>query len=92
MKNQTSGWHTSSPGNVYLTVIQASRIFHVLHSGRGIFYKEKLSAQFCTESSFAAHLGDFLSLHLDQYIINKYFVLQPGTQVLFLVHTAYREN
>lgn len=86
------GWHTSSPGNVYLTVSQASTVFHVLRSGRGIFYKAKLSAQFCTESSFAAHLSDFLSLHLDEYIINKYFALQPGAQVLFLVHTAYKEN
>lgn len=41
-------------------------IFHGLHSVRDIFYKAKPDVQFCAESGFAAHLGDFLSLHLDQ--------------------------
>lgn len=85
-------WHTPKTGNVYLTVNQVSIIFHVLHSARDIFYKAKLDVQFGTESGFAAHLGDFLSLHLDQWIIHKYFVLQPEAQIMFLVHTVHQQT
>lgn len=43
-------------------------------------------------SGFAAHLvDDFLSLQVYQWIIHKYFVLQPEA-CMFLVHTAHKQT